>query len=250
MVKEIPLQNGMVALVDDEDFERINQYNWWAAQQNGKKSISVQRDAGNKECALLGREILGVYDSDMHVIRMGEDLDYRKQNLRVVPKELASVLKSRSTKGSTSKYRGVSWNKRLEKWMVRIKGKYIGTFEDEDEAARVWNMHAKKEWGELAYQNEVGVDSRNPLINIEKDKTNQHRSCKDRKRKYRGVSKVRDGVYQVQAYKQNIRYNVGCFDSEVDAAKAYDQKVYELYNDKAILNFPELIEEYKKAAPN
>ena len=31
MVKEVPLQNGMVALVDDEDYERVMEHVWTAA---------------------------------------------------------------------------------------------------------------------------------------------------------------------------------------------------------------------------
>lgn len=39
---------------------------------------------------------------------------------------------------------------------------------------------------------------------------------------------------------------LGYFTDEVEAAKAYDKKAYELHGDKAILNFPENLEEYKK----
>jgi len=32
-MKTIPLSKGMVALVSDEDFERVNQFKWCASQE-------------------------------------------------------------------------------------------------------------------------------------------------------------------------------------------------------------------------
>ena len=40
MVKEIQLTQGYVALVDDEDFERVNEYKWYAqrTERKGEKT--------------------------------------------------------------------------------------------------------------------------------------------------------------------------------------------------------------------
>lgn len=61
---------------------------------------------------------------------------------------------------------------------------------------------------------------------------------KNSKSKYFGVSKNNNN------WAAKIRYNrqtthLGSFKLEIDAAKAYDKKCYELYGDKAKLNFPE-----------
>ena len=60
---------------------------------------------------------------------------------------------------ASSKYKGVSWNKRSTKWLAKIKknGKvhYIGTFTLETEAALAYNKEALELNGEYAYLNKV-----------------------------------------------------------------------------------------------
>jgi hypothetical protein len=36
-----------------------------------------------------------------------------------------------------------------------------------------------------------------------------------------------------------IKFYLGCFDNEIEAAKAYDAKAVEILGDKAITNFPQ-----------
>ncbi|MGR5865576.1 hypothetical protein ACT7C1_10455 [Bacillus paranthracis] len=48
MVQEISLQNGMVALVDDEDFKGLNEFVWNACR-NGVHVIDVHRRISKKE---------------------------------------------------------------------------------------------------------------------------------------------------------------------------------------------------------
>ncbi|MFD1066674.1 hypothetical protein [Oceanobacillus locisalsi] len=63
------------------------------------------------------------------------------------------------------------------------------------------------------------------------------------------------GVYQPNKNKNKYgarisfkgrEFYIGIFDTKEQAAKAYDKKAHELHGDKAILNFPESREEYKK----
>tara|TARA_R110000765_G_C18561050_1_gene563670 strand:+ start:174 stop:392 length:219 start_codon:yes stop_codon:yes gene_type:complete len=63
----------------------------------------------------------------------------------------------RSSKGSSSKFLGVSWHKRDEVWqsIIKIEGKnkYLGCYTSETEAAQAYNTAAAKHFGEFANLN-------------------------------------------------------------------------------------------------
>lgn len=89
-------------------------------------------------------------DAD-HVNR--DKADNRWSNLRD-----ATVLQNSGNAGirrdNTSGVKGVGWNKKAQKWMVRIRingrSKYMGLFDDIGEAAAAYAEAAKKHFGEFA----------------------------------------------------------------------------------------------------
>lgn len=156
MVKEIPLTRGKVALVDDEDYERVMQYKWcthkdrntWYATRtsyNPKKSIPLHRFIMN---AKPGEEV-------DHINHNG--LDDRRCNLRIVTRSQNHMNRGKMKNKCTSKYKGVYWFKNLNKWMVHIeingKKMHVGLFNNEEEAARAYDKKAKELFGEYAYFN-------------------------------------------------------------------------------------------------
>jgi hypothetical protein len=60
-------------------------------------------------------------------------------------------------KGCTSKYKGVSWRKDIQKWNAYITSKgqriCLGVYEDEKVAAKIYDEAAQKYHGEFAYTN-------------------------------------------------------------------------------------------------
>lgn len=50
-------------------------------------------------------------------------------------------------------YRGVSWNTSVAKWCVRVKGRYLGYFDDEEEASRAADKAAVALFGDVAQLN-------------------------------------------------------------------------------------------------
>ena len=85
-------------------------------------------------------------------------LDNRKENLRFVTRA-QNQQNRRSTKNSSSQYKGVGWHKASNKWRAKIghKGKqtYLGLFTCEHQAALAYNEKALELWGENALLNEV-----------------------------------------------------------------------------------------------
>lgn len=146
---------------------------------------------------------------------------------------------------TTSKYKGVSWAKNNNKWCARIgkNGVYknLGYFENEDDAARAYNEKAMVLYGDSAFQNVIGED--NSTVKVSIDRPLKPRKPKEFTSDYRGVS-LEPGTSKFRVrFKRKL---IGYFDDEVEAAKAYDQEAYRQLKNKAMLNFPWLIKEYRK----
>lgn len=126
------------ALCDPDDFVELNQWAWtlhrggYVARVGiGKKSILMHR-------VIMGLEPRGTVQVSLEVDHInGDRLDNRKQNLRVVTRaENAQNLRPRD--GGTSRFRGVSFDRRAGKWRAEVtifyKKHYLGLFDTEDEA--------------------------------------------------------------------------------------------------------------------
>jgi hypothetical protein len=157
--RRIPLTQGKYAIVDPEDFERLNKHKWCAVKRGNTfyaiRSVGTRR---NRRNIWMHREIIHpprhlVVD---HINHNG--LDNRKVNLR--PATQAQNNYNRliiKRKGATSKYRGVAWKKENQKWIAQIhfNGEYIflGYFKDETQAAKAYDQAAKKYYGQFACLN-------------------------------------------------------------------------------------------------
>jgi hypothetical protein len=153
LVREIPLTMGKVALVDDDDYERLNKHKWHAVKH---RNTYYARRTENKKTIAMHREILNMEKGTIcdHINRNG--LDNRKQNLRICSHSQNN--KNRTLpKSNTSGYRGVYWGPRLKKWEAYIKSdgklRIIGRFAKKEEAAEAYNKEAIKLNGNFAQLN-------------------------------------------------------------------------------------------------
>jgi len=151
-IRFIPLTQGKVAIVDKEDYEELSRYKWhassrvescYAYRRKGKRSLSMHRE-------IMGEPKGMVVD---HID--GNGLNNRRRNLRVCTSS-QNHQNRRRTRGR-SRYKGVCWEKRRNKWRAEImlEGRHIdiGCFADEVEAARAYDKKAKELFGEFAYLN-------------------------------------------------------------------------------------------------
>lgn len=83
-MREIKLTKNQVAIVDDEDFDRLSQRAWYFRAGFAMRSIRVpKKDGGGIDHVRMHREILGV-GSKTNVIHIdGNRLNNQKANLRV-----------------------------------------------------------------------------------------------------------------------------------------------------------------------
>ena len=247
LAKEIELQNGMKAIVDDEDYERVNQYNWVCTKKDTSIEVHSRfKMPGEKRTKLhtLSKIILNHHPEKGKCIwhKNRNFYDFRKENLLIIDQEKVLHL-SRGKRKGTSKYKGVSYSKRRKEWVtqVRFKGElvYCGYFKNEEEAALAYNEYARKYFGELCYLNEIGKDNSAIEAEVAKKSVAQRRKKSDvHTSHYKGVSY--DGFkYTAKIYVDKKEDYLGYYGTEIEAAKAYDKKAKELFGDKAILNFPE-----------
>lgn len=157
----IPLTHGFYAIVDEADYEWLNQWKWFVSAQGyaaRNQYIGYKNGVQNQKIHLMHRVIMKT-SSGLQVDHInGDRLDNRKCNLRNSSHGQNQQNRG-SNKNTSSKYKGVHWSKCARKWIVEIMSerekKYIGCFCNEEDAALAYNEAAKKYHGEFAYQNRV-----------------------------------------------------------------------------------------------
>lgn len=162
-MKKIELTRGQFALVDDEDFEWLNQWKWHARWESGSRSYTAARRTGkrpNREHVLMHRLIMSTPNEEECDHINHNSLDNRKHNLRNCT-HAQNSRNRRIRRNNTSGYQGVSWNGQVKKWQSRIKYNgqsiYLGIFVDPIDAARAYNEKAQELFGEFVVLNPLPV---------------------------------------------------------------------------------------------
>ena len=149
------------ALVDSWNYERLNANKWQAHKyKNGWYATRTMMRDGKWMTELMQREVLGVTDRKIHVDHKNRvTLDYREDNLRKGTRvqNLMNKVWCNDNSKKSSKYKGVSYHKRNKKWTAYISFEnqliYLGSFIDEESAAREYDRNAIKYYGEFAHLN-------------------------------------------------------------------------------------------------
>lgn len=153
--KLIRLHNNMFAIVDDCDFEKVNNKSWHAYKHRNTYYARTDVFDGSKYAGVqMHRFILELSDPEIQVDhKNGNGLNCSRSNMRTCT-NLQNSWNKAPFKNRASIYKGVCWHKHTKKFVSRIRvyGKLVqlGYFTDEIEAAKAYDVAAKKHFGEFA----------------------------------------------------------------------------------------------------
>ena len=153
-----------IAMIDKEDVNKIKNFSWWPARQQHHQEYFYAM-AQRKKTKVKERKTILMH----HLIKEvpegkeidhinGNGLDNRQENLRDATAS-QNCMNIRPRENTTSKYKGVSWDKNKERWRARIQieGKmiHLGRFREEENAAKAYNKKALELVSEHALINKI-----------------------------------------------------------------------------------------------
>src|SRR3990167_5189242 len=111
-------EQGYFAIVDDEDFEKVNGLSWTVliGQTGIKYAVHKPR---YKSFIYLHRLVMNAPSGIIVDHKNRNGLDNRKSNLRLCNYS-ENAINSKCFKHNTSGYKGVYWDKTREKWGAQI----------------------------------------------------------------------------------------------------------------------------------
>ena len=160
-MKEIPLTQGQVTLVDDQDFAFLSQWKWYAHENKKDRWQAVRnyRRHEKRGLLLMHRLLLGAPDGKEVDHIDGDGLNNSRRNLRLSTRQENSRNTRKWRRRTTSRFKGVWWDGRpgRRKWGVRItingRSKHLGTFCSEEVAASAYDSAALTYFGRFARPN-------------------------------------------------------------------------------------------------
>jgi hypothetical protein len=122
-------------VIDDEDYDYLNQFSW----RINRDGYAITCKVGEKADVYMHRLLLGATNFSTKVDHINKNrADNRKENLRICTNVQNSYNARKTSSPTTSKYKGVSFDKSRSKWVAYIradrKSRFLGRFNTEKEA--------------------------------------------------------------------------------------------------------------------
>ena len=152
-MKEIALTQGKFTIVDDEDFEWLNQWKWHFNKGYALRNVWI-----NKKCiTILMHSLIAKTPAGMDTDHIDlNKLNNTKKNLRFCSHAENNKNKAKH-KNNKSGYKGVYWRKSSKRWLASIladgKKIFLGSYEKIEDAANAYNKAAEKYHGEFSCLN-------------------------------------------------------------------------------------------------
>lgn len=163
-MKEIPLSQGKVAIVDDVDFEVLSRWKWnayqsktgtWYAKRYSRVGPRTYREIRMHRQILrlgFGRDVLVDH-------RDGNGLNNQRENLRRCSEAQNQQNSTVSRHKTNHNFKGVWFHSARGLWRAQIgingRNRFIGHFLTQEAAALAYNEAAKIHFGEFARLNQI-----------------------------------------------------------------------------------------------
>lgn len=157
-MKKIKLTQGKYVLVDDEDYEYLNQWSWYygAGRKGNGYAVRTIGMGKDKRMLYMHRVIMGNPKNQQVDHRDINHMNNQKYNLRISTNAQNNQNKNKP-KNNTSGLKGAYWHTQVKRWMSRIQVNgqdvYIGLFDTKEEAAYIYDQFALQLHGEFARTN-------------------------------------------------------------------------------------------------
>jgi len=159
-MKTIPLTQGKIVLVDDEDYEYLNQRKWYASKR-GNTWYAIRIVCIPKQRTIRMHRVILNAPNGMQVDHINSNgLDNRKSNLRLCTHAENQRHQQLSCRNSTG-FKGVSFDKRNPQKTyyacINLNNKqiYIGCYHTAEEAAQAYDKAALKYHKKFALTNKM-----------------------------------------------------------------------------------------------
>jgi len=157
VMQHIKLSKGTFAIVDDEEFERLNKYGWWlGAGGYPLRQIYIGK-SGDKylyKNVFMHQDIMGTKIGFRVDHVDGNKLDNQKKNLRFASKSQNNWNRKNT---NPSGYKGIQFHTTSKKWRAKItkndKQYFLGCFDTKEEAAKAYDNAANQLFGDFARLN-------------------------------------------------------------------------------------------------
>lgn len=153
-MKEIKLSQNKIAIVDNDNYERLNRFKWYANYDGynwyARRKINID---GKQKTIYMHREVMNVPKGVFIDHINGDSLDNRRENLRFCTNQQNQCNRD-AQKNNKLGIKGIRLHEARKKFEARIKvnGKsiYLGYYTNLDDADSVYRKAEEKYFGKFA----------------------------------------------------------------------------------------------------